>query len=111
MKGESGSAGISSRRKPKTPLPENFLPDDFSDSNRGEFEKFKSHHLAQDSRFANWSQAWRKWQLNAVEFNRERTNGRKDQSSTVISYAQAYDIRSARQLAERDEIEKERLRS
>src|SRR5262249_18754047 len=61
-----------SRKKRSSPLPENFIPIDLSDSNREEFEKFKAYHLARDSRFANWSQAWRNWQLKAREFNQQR---------------------------------------
>jgi hypothetical protein len=79
-KGEFEEGGPRSRRKPRTSLPENFLPINLSDSNRGEFEKFKSFHLAPDSRFASWAQAWRNWELRAAEFNQRGSDNGKGRS-------------------------------
>src|SRR5262249_32139846 len=70
-----------SHRSRSSPLPENFLPIDLSDSNRGEFEKFKSYHLARDSRFANRSLACRNWQTKSTT---EETEERRVQEKTCV---------------------------
>jgi hypothetical protein len=64
-----------SRRKPQTPLPEDFIPANLSDSNGGEFEKFKDHARTHDRRCADWAAAWRNWERRAAEFNQQRGNG------------------------------------
>lgn len=33
-----------------------------------EFERFRNHHMARGSVFADWSAAWRTWAMNAVKF-------------------------------------------
>lgn len=35
-------------------------------------ERFRNHHTAKGSTFADWRAAWRTWVTNQVEFNRER---------------------------------------
>lgn len=72
-------------KKTKTKLDEHLeLPDDWKQSaldhwqkkNRPdlipeeEFEKFKSHHVANGSRMEQWSAAWRTWYSNAVQFTK-----------------------------------------
>lgn len=33
-------------------------------------EKFKNHHLSKNSKFVDWTAAWRKWMLNAKEWQK-----------------------------------------
>lgn len=74
-----------SRKKPSISLPENFLPIDLSDSNRGEFEKFKDHALTHDRRCADWGAAWRNWQRKAAELN-QRGNGNGQGRSVLAAF-------------------------
>jgi DNA-binding transcriptional regulator YhcF (GntR family) len=97
--------------KGKHPLPDEWDPAEFSEGSqcrsivdgwsRLEFErqleKFKAHHGAAGTKFADWQRAWATWILNSVEFaNRERRAtraGTSDQSrnfvDTVLEEAEA----------------------
>jgi hypothetical protein len=37
-----------------------------------EFERFRAHHEAKDSRMVNWAAAWRTWALNGLKFDHDR---------------------------------------
>ena len=60
------------RRKPKTPLPENFVPNDNNRQIardrgldlRAVFEKFRDYNLAVDGRYADWHRAFSNWLRN-----------------------------------------------
>ncbi|MBX3490880.1 hypothetical protein [Parvibaculum sp.] len=70
------------RRKAKHPMPKDFPSNTDLDWARGhwsekgatglvatdEFERFRNHHTARGSLFADWSAAWRTWAMNAVRF-------------------------------------------
>lgn len=83
--GAFGARGPPKPRKSaaKTPLPEDFTPTEprrryAADHGFGEletmrmFDRFKNHHTAKGSRFADWDAAWRNWVGNQVDFNAER---------------------------------------
>lgn len=70
---------VGSKRKVRTALADDWLPDDasvaFARGNglTGEqiaaaFEKFKAYHQAKGSVMADWPAAWRTWVLNEVKF-------------------------------------------
>lgn len=46
-------------------------------------EAFRSHHLAKDNRFADWSQAWRLWVTKAIDWRRDRQAGRQARSGVA----------------------------
>lgn len=73
----------SSRKKPARPLPADCPADRDLLWARGQLEeraphlspedqaeRFRSYHLARDSRLSDWSQAWRNWIQRAPEFSR-----------------------------------------
>jgi len=63
-------------------------------------------------RFAGSAPSERRFIPQAVTWlNQERWKDQSSSSSSVISYAAVWNARSARQLAEREEIEKERAQS
>ena len=67
-----------SRKKPSTPLPVGWTPSNanvtYADEHdidwQHEAAQFQAHHLARDSRFANWDQAFRTWLGNADKWRR-----------------------------------------
>lgn len=69
-----------SRKKPRTPWPENFaLDEELAGYSRKSlpahrpqaiFEEFKNYHLAHDSRFVDWKAAFRKWINNQVRWSK-----------------------------------------
>jgi hypothetical protein len=73
-----------SRRKPQTPLPEDFIPANLSDSNGLEFEKFKDHARTHDRRCVDWAAAWRNWERKAAEFNQRGTGN--DRRSVLAAF-------------------------
>ena len=76
-------ATTSSRRKPETPLPDDFtLTPAMADWAQAEvpnvpllreFNQFKDHAIAHDRRARDWVAAWRNWMRRADQFARERT--------------------------------------
>lgn len=65
------------RKRPSLPLGD-WMPELHSHE-RKEWEKFKSYHLARDSRFVNWEQAWRGWKQRAIEYG-----NLKEPTATVL---------------------------
>ena len=73
----------SSRRKAGVPLPESWQPDTTHARAKGmndatiehEASQFRDHHLKTDSRFRDWSAAWRTWCGNWVAFGRKQVTG------------------------------------
>lgn len=67
-----------SRKKPATPLPVGWTPSNtnvtYADEHdidwQHEAAQFQAHHLARDSRFVNWDQAFRTWLGNADKWRR-----------------------------------------
>ena len=67
-----------SRKKPATPLPVGWTPSNanvtYADEHdidwRHEAAQFQAHHLARDSRFVNWDQAFRTWLGSADKWRR-----------------------------------------
>lgn len=85
--GEGGGEGEGARRKRRSTSP---LPDDWKPTSshhekaarlgvdaEGEAEAFRDHHLARDSRFADWDRAFHTWLNNTQKFgaNSKPTNG------------------------------------
>lgn len=73
-----------SRKRPATPMPDNFAPSPAMiawtrehcpdiDARR-QWESFVAHHQAKDSRFSNWEAAWRTWANKAQGYIEERRN-------------------------------------
>ena len=54
---------------------------------RGEWSKFRNHHIAKGSTMANWEAAWRTWCANYITF----------QSRNVLPFGPAGDTRSLRE--------------
>jgi hypothetical protein len=82
---EETPIGVSRKRarNPELPLPDNWVPSDKNLSDaiaRGfsqqeiqdEADRFRNHHIANDTRFRNWDAGWLKWLGNARRF----ANGR-----------------------------------
>ena len=94
-------SGNRDRRKPATELPaECPRPTDLSWAQGraeeafvqldldSEAERFRSHHLSKDSRFSDWSQAWRTWIGNSLRFAKERAaTTRSAGSFSALAYA------------------------
>lgn len=67
-----------SRKKPATPFPVGWTPSNANVTYAEEHDidwqheaaQFQAHHLARDSRFANWDQAFRTWLGNAAKWRR-----------------------------------------
>ncbi len=59
-----------------------------------ESAKFRDHHSAKLTSFADWPAAWRTWSRNAIKFNNGGHSGRADRKS---NHERAYDV--ARDLA------------
>lgn len=78
----------SGRKKPARPLPDDCPNADalqwaMEAAGRGidlqaEAAKFRDWHTAKDSRFADWSAAWRTWIRKSVEWRNERPAGARD---------------------------------
>ena len=69
-----------SRKRPSTPLPDSWEPSPsniaYATANGIDIEhqagQFRAHHLAKDSRFSNWDQAFRTWLGNSGRFGSQR---------------------------------------
>ena len=74
------------RKKPKVPLPPDFVLDERRrlyaldkgvrpDRVADVFEAFQNHHLAVGNEWSDWDAAWRKWASNEVKFSARGRNG------------------------------------
>jgi hypothetical protein len=86
-------------------LPDDWGPEDFGPDSQAaqiaagwsrleferELEKFRSHHEAVGSRFANWQKAWANWVIKSAEIA-ERGGGGGQRQSGASSNASFIDI-------------------
>ena len=111
---DEGGAGGSrrKRRTPSKPLPDDWKPTDSHrekaaslgvDAN-AEAEAFRDHHLARDSRFADWDRAFHTWLTNTQKFGANgRANGRPPPGgygSKGADYAARYEAAAAQARSE-----------
>ena len=88
----------SSRRKAGVPLPEGWQPDRTHARAKGmndatiehEASQFRDHHLKCDSRFRDWSAAWRTWCGNWVNFGRKQIDGGTGLSASRLKELQIF---------------------
>jgi uncharacterized protein (UPF0335 family) len=76
LKGKTAARARGKSRANKTEFPVDWEPELKFDEGR-EFAKFKASALAHGRVYVNWPQAWANWKLNAPNFNRSGSNGRR----------------------------------
>lgn len=90
--------GARARNHPKTPLPENWTPDEkdrayalgrhYSEAQiQAMAEGFSDHHRSHDSRMADWSAAWRTWVRNEPKFRGRGGQNGQDRSERSVGAA------------------------
>lgn len=100
------------KRKRKTSLPAGWRPAKGERARalaegldvEAEAERFRSHHEARGSTFADWDAAFRTWLLNAVRFAKERTGVTRDPEAPTIGTVEwaEHEMRAAEARAYRE---------
>lgn len=66
-----------SRARPRTTLPEGWLPDDFVESERALFDEFADYCRAHAKLYADYQAAWNNWKRREPQFNNGGKHGRR----------------------------------